>query len=574
MAEITTGNELLQYRGDAALAGGEGGNALGFAQADFTPLQNFALKAYEVNETNARLQRKDLQDLEDMMEDPSIRLPLDENLASQIRPKLEEMKQLMLQNPHTSKDRGLMQKYKDTYQSAVTDNKRLKAVQATLDKAREFMGKEEDPQRKSNLERYVKKLEKYKLGQDIPVYDEWELFDPKDVAEGQSSTVKYQRLNGNNIDEIEITDRSVLGLDKVQRIMADKNGKVMNTEKYLANSLSSQFYPGANGETINPDLTNFNKLTEQTKKNALQTELAKLDVFYRANDPKYLEFLKQRMPSTGQGKFSATGQQQGDMLAYVSDYLQSIGKGKDVQGSELNKIYQGLAYLDKKVLPVPAMDGENLERFHYFIDPVTGQRLRFNVDNNTLLAQLAAQQSGHGRSEKVVSSKPTDLGAKIKNIEGDTKNDAAKTRAEVGLKGSAAALNRAKTRKVNLESKNLESIFASGDWDKVENHVVGLNGLTGVNLKSSPIGQGGGMLPVTDSLPSSYFPKEYLMKNNIPITGDKVGVRYVSDGKGMFKLLMIGDENNSITEDVFNVETAKSKLKSMGKGEQVAEPEQ
>ncbi len=113
MAQITSGSDLNSYRGDANLAGG--GNNTGYAKLDFSPLETYALKKYEIHKIDNEQQQKDKADLEKMYLDPDTHVDLDKGLADQLQPVITRQKELSLMNLHKNPNSKEWFEYKDNY---------------------------------------------------------------------------------------------------------------------------------------------------------------------------------------------------------------------------------------------------------------------------------------------------------------------------------------------------------------------------------------------------------------------------------------------------------------------------
>lgn len=373
--EVTTGQELGSYSGNAALAGGEASNAIGWKDIDTTPLQTYALKRYATNLVNYETQEKDRAKAEQMYLDPNINVPLDEHLAEQVRPKMEEMKNLMAKNPSAATDPKSWYKIQALDKELLQQNARLKSVQDLKNKYNGLAGAEPDEFKKKNYQDYVSQLEKYKLGEDVPPFNDHFVFDEKHLPELKTADVVTQRINGDKVETVRSTMYN--GIDALQKARDQHitNGEVNNTGQDLASTLLT--HGGLD------DLNNrmAKAYDQQIKLN-----------FGLLHDKYATEF----------GTY-----QKANPNATFSDFLKATNRQGEIKG-----IVDNLAWLKQPLTYVPDQGQNNPDLSHNYAYDDKGVRL--SADNDTLRAIYSVLRNPAGAKEEILKTELSKTPSEIK----------------------------------------------------------------------------------------------------------------------------------------------------------------
>lgn len=425
MADVTTGQELNSYQGNAALADGPAGNYIGQAPFDITPLANYALAKYKTNLKNYETQEKDRAKVEEMFLDPNINVPLDEHLAEQIRPKMDEFKQTMAKNPSAYRDPASWYKIQQLDKELLADNARLKAVQVAKDKYSQLAGAEPNEKKKKNYLDHVAKLEKYKLGEQVPAFNEYFDFDAAHLPSLLTGKVKEQRMVGNKIETVE---RSVFnGIDALDKAKQQHiiNGEVNNTGVDLAKTLLTH----GGLEDLNKKLSKAYDDQMTLNFGLIKDKYDKEFAAYKKENPK----------------------------ASFFDFVDPWKLQEEVAniGNKLSYLKNGLQYIT---------DGQegNPELEHSFTYDKNGVRL--NVDNDTLRAMYAILENPVGEQETVVDSKISKEAAEIRKLDSDRKSNEKKALAYVqGVKDKGRMINAKISKMKTDEEKNN---YLSQNWDR------------------------------------------------------------------------------------------------------------
>lgn len=416
--EVTTGQELNSYQGNAALADGPAGNYVGQAPFDITPLQTYALAKYKTNLENYETQEKDRAKVEAMFLDPNINVPLDEHLAEQIRPKMDEFKQTMAKNPSAYKDPQSWYKIQQLDKELLADNAKLKTVQVAKDNYKKLAGLEPNERKKKNYLEHIAKLEKYKLGEDVPVFNDYFGYDAAHLPSLLTGKVKEQRMVGNKIETVE---RSVFnGIDALDKAKQQHitNGEVNNTGIDLAKTLLSH----GGLEDLNKKLAKAYDDQMTLNFGLLKDKYDKEFATYKKDNPK----------------------------ASFFDFVDAWKLQEEVanMGNKLSYLKKGLEYIT---------DGQegNPELQHSFTYDENGVRL--NVDNDTLRAMYAILENPVGEQETVIDSKISELPSKIKENEAN----AMKNKAAAGLSNAKVKTENAKQSKLYKQTQAINPLPVS-----------------------------------------------------------------------------------------------------------------
>lgn len=427
MAEVSTAQELGAYQaGNAGLAGGAASNEIGYAPVniDYSPLQTYALAKYKTNLINYETKEKDRAKVEEMFKDPNINVPLDEHLAEQVRPKLEEFKNEMAKNPSAYSDPKAWYRIQQLDRELLADNAKLKTVQVAKDHYNQLAGAEPDEFKKKNYQDYVAKLEKYKLGEEVPVYNDHFVFDEKHLPDLQTAKSTSQRINGDKIETVEKTMyNGIDALDKArQQHITD--GSVNNTGQDLASTLLTH-----------GGLPELNKKIQDAYDQQLKLNFGLLKDKYAGEFKKY---------------------QSANPDATFSDFIKATNR----QG-EVVKIGEKLDFL-KPLSYINDNGQDNPDLNHSYAYDKNGVRL--NADNDTLRAIYSVLRNPIGAEEKVLKSEISTKPAEIDKLKADTANNRMKALAYVKGVNDKGALIHAKIAK--MKSNDEKEAYMSQLWDR------------------------------------------------------------------------------------------------------------
>lgn len=520
MADVTTGQELNSYQGDPTLGASVGTNSFGYEKADFSPLEAFALNRYKTNQINYQTQEKDRRDLENLYLDPDVNLELDKEYGDQVYPDLVQFRDLMASKPWLNSDRKDYYAFQDKYKEIVKKNSKLKTVQDLKNKYTAFRDNEPNPKKKERYDGYVKELEGFKYGDDIPSYKQYFGFNETDIPKGSTFSYKTQKINGNNLEDWEIAFGNILNLDTKAGLQRIERPEVENSGADLADSL------------LRYGTNDVNQQTDETRKKATEYYYSALEN-RMGKDPGYQAFKKNNIGASVRTYLLTNPVLPTDVKGYlegvISDNRQTTGaapKGKvgatvTQRGSlpvmntgqeAVKAIDGGLEYLQQiNVVPIQQDGGVKLPGFTYrtVVDPATKTPVtyRLSVNDDQLRAIYGANESLVGRSETLrgsnISKLPAEIAderaaAKLKGIQG---SEAQKTgAAKRGLLG-------AQTRLTNAKADNQIQI-STGLWSEIEEGV----------LNKSAINKGAGrtQLATTDNLPNGtatqIVPESFLSK--------------------------------------------------------------
>jgi len=459
--EVTTGQELNSYQGNAALAGGS--ENIGYAKIDLSPLQDYALKRYEINAKDYETQQQDKKALEQQFMDPKLYVSVDEGLANQISPKLTRLKELMMMNLDKNPNSKQYFEFKSLYNDVLKDNAQAKVVQNLKDKYKEMAGSTPDEHEREKINSYIKQLDDYKLGSDIPVYNRYFAFNedhlPSPLEGNQPSKFVGKRVKGNEIQDVEFSIFNPLDLDKIAVDQRMRNPQVYNTGEDIGHTLLS--HGGI-------DLLN------EAAKDAYDKGLRyNIEATRKKYDAEFKNFLKNNPNAT------------------FKQFMDSTGRG-----DELKKIYSGLQYLKNGVQYIPSSvdGGGKIDNFSYSPDG----NLRLSVDNDTLRALYAATRKPIGESEKVVKSEiskvPSEIELNKQKIETE-KGKLPELKARANAANALAEMRRANKKFVDKKSSALdETINPVQTFDeifkgKMKTEYTDFNGgnyVTRVNREAMP----------------------------------------------------------------------------------------
>lgn len=379
MAEVTTGRELNSYDGSAALGTGE---AAGYAKIDLAPLQSYALHKYQTNLVDYQQQQKDKTLLQDQFNDPNLYQFVDQELADQLKPDMDRLKELMKGNLQMKPNSNGWYEFHALHNKLIEKNAEAKAVQVTKDKAKKSAGASADPHEKERYLAYAEQLRNHKLGDEMPAYNQYFAFDGAHVPTGAASTAKKERIGKDgNIETIQFSILNPLGLTKEYDRLEVANPKATQTWKDIAHT------------TLETDgVPELKTAMADTYEKARLLNIAPL---YEQNKVAYDQYIKANPKSN------------------FTEFMQQAGKGGQVKAIE-----DGLAFLATDLKPVPAESSE-LPGFTYYTDK-DNKKWRLSVDDKTLGAIFGATQNPPGAKETVISSKVSKLPAEIQKIKDDT----------------------------------------------------------------------------------------------------------------------------------------------------------
>jgi hypothetical protein len=369
--DVTTGQELNSYKGDAALGTGE---AYGYAPINLAPLEQYALHKFEINKINYEQQQKDKRDLHDEFTDPNLYLFLDEPFANQVNPKLDELKELSKKNLQMDPNGKDWYRFHELYNEILKDNAGLKTVQTLKDKTKKSIEATADVHEKERLEGYVKQLDQYKLGQEIPVYNSYFGPDLKHLPDLKEETGTYLKLGGSKAfpteQKIKYTIYNPIDAFELARKKVVEQPDALQTGGDFSHTFLEM-----------GGIDEANNAAKDIYKKALSLNIGQLQSKYSDDYKKY--------ESQNPG-------------ASFRDYMNNTGKD-----SELQSIYDKLSPLNDglSVVPISADNGVELKGFTYYTDPKSGAKVRMNLSDADMLGFMAATKKPIGKKEEVVEEK-------------------------------------------------------------------------------------------------------------------------------------------------------------------------
>ena len=424
MAEVTTGRDLNSYDGSAALGTGE---AAGYAKIDLAPLQTYALHKYETNLLDYEQQQKDKTLLQDQFNDPNLYQFVDQELADQLKPDMDRLKELMKGNLQMKPNSADWYEFHTLHDQLVTKNANAKAVQVLKDKAKKSAGESADPHKKESYMAYADQLGKYKLGDEVPAYNEYFSFDAAHVPTGAASTGKKERIGKDgNIETIQFSILNPLNLTKEYDRLEVADPKATQTWKDIAHTTLET---GGVPELKTAMADTYEK-----------ARLLNVAPLYEQNKAAYDKYIKANPESN------------------FREFMQQAGKG-----GQLKDIEDGLAFLKSDLKPVPAESSE-LPGFTYYTDR-DGVKSRLSVDDKTLGAIYGATQNPPGARETVLSSKvsklPSDIAenqARTRKLDTERQTGAAESKAKIGALNALRSQRLASARLTGKKSAAVEEM--------------------------------------------------------------------------------------------------------------------
>lgn len=398
--EVTTGQELNSYQGNAALAGGV--NETGFAPIDLSPLAVFALKKYEVNKLDYEKQQEDKAALEKKYMDPSLNVFLDPELASQIEPDLTELKELSKKHLEMNPKSEDWYRFHEVYNNILKKNANAKVVQDLLTTTRADIEATQNPDEKQKRTEFADKLKKYKLGDQVPVYEKY--FPPveKYVPTGETAKYTVERIkpDGKTKEKVEKSVNNSVGLMKKYDNLQLMDPQSQETWADIANTALQDFV--ADKGTGGVLLDNLNKTTADVYQKNMDYNKAQIQSKY---DKEYQEYLKADPANANAG-----------FIGFLSN--------DPVKLKEWTDVTEGLAFLQKPVNVVDASkDPRKYAGFTYFKGP-DGKVSRLDVNDKEFAARHGATVNPPGEKETVLSSELDKTGAQIKLLEAQTAAEA------------------------------------------------------------------------------------------------------------------------------------------------------
>lgn len=442
MAEVTTGNELLAYTGNAELAGGYSPDTIGVGKIDLSPLQTWAIYQYNTNLKNYERQEEDRKKLEELYSNPKIHLSLDQNLATQIQPKLDNLATLMKQNPQLYRDRKKYYEFIDQYNELIDDNAKLKTIQDEKDATKKSIEAESNEYKKRALQKYYDSLNNYKLGDEPPVYNGVFEFDEKvSLPILETQTEKKQRIVGDKIQTYTQSIVSPLNAKGIAAEQAAKNGDVRAQRETLVS-----------GILAHGDLDLYNEKAQQAYNDWA-------NFAYQSLQTKYADDFSSWSKSNKEKSFD--------------DFLTATNR-KNEYDEQINDIkwLKGTDGGSPAIYTVPSgTDKQKLDGFTY---DDNGNRL--NLPDDDVAALMAIINNGVGLKTKIVKEEVSEVPSKIKENEAqakksdeDAKSNRIKALTDREYKRALIALKKEKSVSGGTESdaantlwdKNFDGIFAS-----------------------------------------------------------------------------------------------------------------
>lgn len=370
--DVTSGVELLNYKGDADLSG-EGTSSIGSADSSFTPLQTWALYSWHTNKINYETQEKDRAALEEMYKDPTLYTQLDEDLANQLQPQLEGLSKLMKSKPYLYSNREAYYDFMGKYKGALTDMAKLKTVQTARDGYKKLLGAERNENKVNNYKQYISKLGNWKLGEEIPAYQNVFDIDSNHFVSGVLSVEKKTIQDGDFTKTVEITLADVLDLDKKEIKKAELDLNVPSSGSTLAT-----------GIFLHDNVDYYSEKMKEKASKSMEFNLSRLQNKYKDEFEKY----KAINPSKT-----------------ITDFLNATNRESEITALEnsLSYLSGGLQYID--VNP-------NEPKLYGFTYSADGKK-RLSIDDLTLMGAFSAMETNVGVKVKELDAKYSDVRSKI-----------------------------------------------------------------------------------------------------------------------------------------------------------------
>lgn len=370
--EITSGQELNSYEGNANLGTGEGS---GYARPDLSPLTTFAQNLYRTHQIDFEQQQKDKSKLEDLYNDPKIYLQLDKNYADQLAPLNQQILELGKKNLQMDPNGEDWYKFMDTHNQLVSENAKLKAVQDTKNQYKKLSDESADPHEKERINAYVDQLNNYKLGQEIPAYNKYFAFDEAKQPDLKVASGTRQEVSpdGKKIRTIKFSSYNPINADKIALDQSMKDPTVLQNGVDLAHTLL----------THGTGITELNKAIDDTYKKGLVLNISPLQDKYKKE---FIAYQKDNPNGT------------------FRDFMNASGRS-----SELDDVYDGMNFMKRKDPALPVVQfvsadvdkGQKLSGFTYSDDGTK----RLNVDDNTLRTYYQTTKNPPGTKDEVVDEK-------------------------------------------------------------------------------------------------------------------------------------------------------------------------
>ena len=424
--DITTGRELNSYAGDANLGTGE---ASGYAAMDLTPLATYALKKYETNLKDYEQQQKDKKDLEKQFNDPELYKFVDKELADQIDPYLNELKELAKENLQLRPNSEKWYRFHELHSKIIQLNANAKTVQTLKDKAKKDAGDSADPHDKEKNLAFADKLSKYKLGDEIPAYEKYFPYDASDnpTATVSQSVRERPRADGNGVEKVTRITTNPLGLLKKYDELEVTKPKARATWEDIAHTTLEK-----------GGVPNLNARMAETYKEALALNRGLLADQHEEDYDDYLKLYPTKN---------------------LEDYLESIG-----QTQEIKDVKAGLQFLEHPLTYASITKdpgGKELAGFTYFPDE-NGVKQRLSVSDKELAAIFGATQIPPSERESV-TSELSKVPAEIEALKAKT----ALTKEQAKTQGTIQKKNVASTKYIGRQMENLDPPFKSEIIDVV-----------------------------------------------------------------------------------------------------------
>lgn len=424
--EVTTGRELNSYTGNAGLGTGE---ATGYGHFDLSPLQTFALKKYETHLLDYQQQQKDKSALLEKYNDPSLYKFVDPELANQISPYLDKLKELGKMNLQDSPNSDKWYEFHDIYNKVRQLNGEAKTVQDLKDSYKKKAGETADPHEKEQMNGYVKQLAAHKLGDEIPAYNKYFQFDASHTPDLPEASGTMQRVVGDKIQNVKYSFYNPMNApEKTAKILIE-HPEAYESAKDLSHTLQER-----------GGIDELNTAMEDTYNKGLNYNFSELRTRYT---PEYDQWLKKNPGAT----------------------FESFARA--MHPDEVKKIYDGHDFLATPVEKIDASTdpgGVDLPGYTYYTDPATGKRYHLNKPDVDLLSIYGATKNHTGRKEEVIkedlTTKPAEIA--LKNAQAGAAKALTGLRAEqVNTEKSKQALNASKATKVNKQTATINPLPVS-----------------------------------------------------------------------------------------------------------------
>lgn len=424
-AQITSGQSLNSYQGNAALAAGDGngGEAVGYDKVDLSPLQTYAANKFKTNLLDYEQQKKDKQELQNKFMDPSQNVFLDEKYAGQVQPLIDRQKELAKKNLQRDPNSKEWYEFHNNYNKLSEANAQLKTVQTLKQKAQDAAGTSADPHEQERLLSYADQLGKYKVGEEIPSYNKYFAYNDAHVPSGEQVSHTYQRVDPAT-KNLQTVKRNIFNpIDLMDKV--NKQDVVDPTSEQTSKDIVHTLVTHKDG-----NIEQLNEASKNTYDEAINYNTGLMQNKYKTEFDKY----QKENPGAGFQSFIANT---GKTDEYNKDIVDKLGF--------LNTPVRYIS-VDPRA---PKQAG-----FTYSDDGKT----MLNVPDKTLLAIYGANKQPAGAKEEIIKDEISKLPTEIDKLKAET----AKSKSDAAVNQQKANANdrltNAKVTHIKVQTASIDPI--------------------------------------------------------------------------------------------------------------------